>query len=124
MDGGNSHVEIAGYNTRIEGDIRLNDLTFETSGTTTIHGDMDVDGDLRIEALSRLDGDNLHVGFSEFIGPSTFAIDEAGNFTLTADPPSLGETLEIIGTITEAGFAGTYDIPGLAEGTFSAAPVG
>jgi hypothetical protein len=71
-----------------------------------------------------VDGDNLYVGFSEFIGPSTFEIDEAGNFTLTAAPPSLGETLEIIGTITAAGFAGAYDIPGLAEGTFSAAPVG
>ncbi|MFH2071537.1 MAG: hypothetical protein ABIJ75_01670 [Actinomycetota bacterium] len=71
-----------------------------------------------------VDGDGLHVGFSEFIGPSTFEIDEAGNFTLTATPPSLDMELQITGTLTAEGFAGTYTIPGLAEGTFAATPAG
>ncbi|MCB2223493.1 MAG: hypothetical protein KQH83_04870 [Actinobacteria bacterium] len=81
------------------------------------------DPDLTVIEIS-VDGDALHVGFSEFIGPSTFEIDEMGHFTLTAEPPALGMTLQIDGTLTAEGFMGTYDIPGLAEGTFSATPVG
>ena len=71
-----------------------------------------------------IDGDNLHVGFSEFMGASTFEIDEAGNFTSTAEPPGLGLPLETEGSITDTGFGGTYTIPGLAEGTWSVAAVG
>lgn len=79
------------------------------------------DPDLFVIEIST-DGDGLHVGFSEFLGASSFEIDEAGNFTMTAEPPMLGSTLEITGTITGEGFGGTYNIPGLAEGTWSATP--
>jgi hypothetical protein len=71
-----------------------------------------------------IDGDDLHVGFSEFLGASSFEIDEAGNFTMTAEPPILGSTIEIAGSITADGFGGTYNIPGLAEGSWSATPAG
>ena len=81
------------------------------------------DPDLTVIEIS-VDGDSLYVGYSEFIGDSTFEIDEAGNFTLTGMPPALGSELEITGTLTSAGFTGTYNIPGLAEGTFSATPAG
>jgi len=69
-----------------------------------------------------IDGDNLHVGFSEFLGGSSFAIDEFGNFTMTAEPLSLGLPLEVEGGLTDIGFGGTYNIPGLAEGTWAVAP--
>lgn len=69
-----------------------------------------------------IDGDNLHVGFSEFLGGSSFEIDEFGNFTLNAEPLSLGLPLEIEGGLTDIGFGGSYNIPGLAEGTWSVAP--
>jgi hypothetical protein len=69
-----------------------------------------------------IDGDNLHVGFSEFLGTSSFEIDEFGNFTMTAEPLSLGLPLEIEGGLTDIGFGGTYNIPGLAEGTWAVAP--
>jgi len=81
------------------------------------------DPDLFVIEIS-FDGDDLHVGFSEFIGESTFVIDETGSFILTAAPPGLEFDLEIVGTITEAGFGGTYDIPGLAEGTWPVTPAG
>jgi len=69
-----------------------------------------------------IDGENLHVGFSEFLGSSSFEIDEFGNFTLNAEPLSLGLPLEIEGGLTDIGFGGTYNIPGLAEGTWAVAP--
>ena len=69
-----------------------------------------------------IDGDNLHVGFSEFLGTSSFEIDEFGNFAMTAEPLSLGLPLEIEGGLTDIGFGGTYNIPGLAEGTWAVAP--
>ena len=69
-------------------------------------------------------GEDLHVGYSEFLGVSTFEVDEAGNFMAIAEPPGLGLPLETEGSITETGFAGTYTMPGLAEGTWSVAPVG
>ena len=69
-----------------------------------------------------IDGENLHVGFSEFLGASSFEIDEFGNFTLNADPLSLGMPLEIEGGFTDIGFGGTYNIPGLAEGIWAVAP--
>ena len=71
-----------------------------------------------------IDGDNLHVGFSEFMGASTFEIDEAGNFMASSEPPGLGLPLETEGFVTETGFGGTYTIPGLAEGTWSVEAVG
>jgi len=79
------------------------------------------DPDLFVIEIS-IDGDDLHVGFSEFLGASSFEIGASGNFTMTAEPPILGSTLEITGTITGEGFGGTYNIPGLAEGTWSATP--
>ena len=69
-----------------------------------------------------IDGENLHVGFSEFLGESFFEIDEFGNFTLDAEPLSLGLPLEIEGGLTDIGFGGTYNIPGLAEGIWAVAP--
>ena len=71
-----------------------------------------------------IDGDDLHVGFSEFLGASSFEIDESGSFTAMAEPPGLGLPLETEGSITDTGFGGTYTIPGLAEGTWSVAAVG
>lgn len=71
-----------------------------------------------------IDGENLHVGFSEFMGASSFEIDETGSFTAVAEPPGLGLPLESEGSITDTGFAGTYTIPGLAEGTWSVEAVG
>ncbi len=69
-----------------------------------------------------IDGENLHVGFSEFLGGSSFEIDEFGNFTLNAEPLSLGLPIEIEGGLTDIGFGGTYNIPGLAEGIWAVAP--
>lgn len=69
-------------------------------------------------------GEDLHVGYSEFMGVSSLEIDEAGNFSSVAEPPGLGLPLESEGSVTETGFAGTYNIPGLAEGTWSVDAVG
>lgn len=70
------------------------------------------------------DVENLHVGFSEFLGASSFEIDEAGSFTMVAAPPILGLPLEVEGTINGTGFGGSYSIPDLATGTWSVAPTG
>jgi len=66
----------------------------------------------------------LVVGFSDFLGDSTFELGDDGSFSMVATPPLLGGemTLEIEGTIDGDGFGGTYVIPGLADGSWSAAP--
>ncbi len=80
------------------------------------------DPDLFVIEISTA-GEGLHVGFSTFLGESTFEIDDQGNFTMSAMPPLLeGLPLEVTGSITADGFAGTYEIPGLATGSWSVEP--
>lgn len=67
----------------------------------------------------------LQTGFSDFLGDFTFETMPDGSFTVVANPPLLaGMTLEIDGVIDGDGFGGTYVIPGLADGNWSAAPIG
>lgn len=66
--------------------------------------------------------DDLESGFTSFLSASSFEIDENGMFTLTADAQGLGLPIVIQGGVVDGGFAGTYTIEGLAEGTWSAAP--
>jgi hypothetical protein len=70
-----------------------------------------------------VENDEIQTGFSDFLGDFTFETTADGSFTVVANPPLLGGmTLEIDGTIDGDGFGGTYVIPGLADGTWNAAP--
>ena len=83
------------------------------------------DPELFVVEISTNGPEDLHVGFSTFLGESEFEIDEVGNFELKAAPPLLGGmTLEVKGFWDGEGFGGTYEIPGLADGTWGVLPSG
>lgn len=74
-------------------------------------------------------GDSLEISDTAFLGAETIEVGDDGRITVTAQPASLGLELTIEGAVVEApgggqGFEGTYTIPGLAEGTFNAFPIG
>jgi len=72
-----------------------------------------------------VENDEIVTGFSSFLGDFTYELDGDSGFMVVAHPPLLGDmTLEIVGTIDGDGFGGTYVIPGLADGTWSASPMG
>jgi len=61
-------------------------------------------------------------GTSDLLGDYTVEVDDAGHVTITApDVPGLGLPMTIDGDAVDGGFAGTYSIEGLAEGTWSMA---
>jgi hypothetical protein len=69
--------------------------------------------------------DGFGVGGGNLLGDVVFEADEAGNFVVSASPDALGGMmLDVEGSLTADGFSGTYDIPGLANGTWQAAPAG
>lgn len=82
------------------------------------------DPELFVVEISTAGPEDLFVGFTTFLGgDAEFEIDEVGNFELKATPPLLGGmTLEVKGFWDGEGFGGTYEIPGLADGTWGVLP--
>jgi len=92
VDTSNATIDVQGYNQRLStGDTTFGDMTFNAAGTTTIVGTLDVDGDLEITRLSRLDGGELHLSGdltttdTNFTGSATIVLDGTGDQTVGAN---------------------------------------
>ena len=92
LSAGSHGLIIQGSNTLIDiGDSVLGDLTLRTGGTLTIVGELDVDGDLRIDQASQIDGGTIRVAGDvttnddNLWGSATIVLDGGGDQTITTD---------------------------------------